>query len=363
MGDVIHALPVAAALHRAWPAAEIRWLIHPAFRELIEGHPGLGLPILFPREKFRGIAGWMRSLFWSRTLRSWKPDLVLDLQGLLRSALMARCSGATRVVGLSDAREGASFFYDATAKVNKNDHAVTRYLAVFDLLDSFRNSTDAANCGVAPVLAPSSTSCTLSCCAPSTPGTSSASANLERSLSGIPVEAPEFILPQGKLPEDISFTQPFVVLHSYARGAGKNLTQEQVTAFATALETVPVVLVGRGERMSNLPSNVMDWSGRTTLLELIGILRHASFIVSSDSGPMHLAVALQPSKTLAIHRWSDPLRVGPWAQESLVWKNGKIVRVNELTEEFRAPGKTPALDEMREIGLQVLLQLDMIKSS
>lgn len=326
MGDVIHALPVAAAIHEAWPSAEIRWLIHPAFQELLEGHPGLGAPILFPRENFRGVAGWIRSLFWARTLRAWKPDLAIDLQGLLRSGLMARCSGARCVVGLSDGREGASFFYSEAAKVNKKDHAVKRYLAVLDLL-------------------------------------------------GIPAKKPEFILPQGKLPENFScaecslhsktsenrFLQPstnhqpsttnrFVVLHPYARGAGKNLTQAQVSAFASALEGVPVVLVGRGERMHDLPANVIDWSGRTTLLELIGILRRASFIVSSDSGPMHLAAALQPAKTVAIHRWSDPLRVGPWAKESLVWKNGKMGHVNELTEEFRAPGKTPTLEEMREIG-------------
>ncbi len=313
MGDVIHALPVAAALHKAWPKAEIKWLIHPAFQELLEGHPGLGTPILFPREKFRGLAGWMRSLFWARTLRAWKPDLAIDLQGLLRSALMARCSGATRVVGLSDAREGATFFYSATANVNKKDHAVTRYLAVLDLL-------------------------------------------------GIPAEKPEFILPEGKLPEDFFLTQPFVVLHPYARGAGKNLTQAQVSAFARALEDVPVMLVGRGEQMGDLPTNVIDWSGRTTLLELIGILRRAAFIVSSDSGPMHLAVALQPTKTVAIHRWSDPLRVGPWAKKSWVWKNGNLLRVEEITEEYRAPGRTPILEEMYEIGMQVAKRMAMVET-
>lgn len=305
MGDIIHALPVVAALHQAWPKTEIRWLIHPAFQEVIAGHPALGEPLLFPREEFRGISGAIRSLFWARTLREWLPDLAIDLQGLLRSALMAHYSGAKRILGLSDAREGASFFYSATATVSKKDHAVTRYLSILDLL-------------------------------------------------GIPQGPPAFFLPEGKIPKGFLIKEPFVVLHPYARGEAKNLNEEQVIAFCKALGSVSVILVGQGEKINSLPSNASDWTGRTTLLELIGILRKASFIVSSDSGPMHLAVALQPAKTLAIHRWSDPLRVGPWAAESFVWKSGIIARKAELTESFRSPGHTPSLEEMREIGLFVL---------
>lgn len=301
MGDVIHALPVVSALHARWPQAEIRWLIHPAFRELVEHHPAVSKIILFPREKFRGVIGFGAALLWARKLRHWKPDLTIDLQCLLRSALMARCSKATTIIGLSDAREGASLFYTSNAKIDPLAHAVTRYLGVLDHLN-------------------------------------------------IPKPPPDFHLPQGKLPNHFLIKEPFVVLHPYARGDGKNLTTEQVKSFALSLGVIPIVLVGQGERMRGLPSNVIDWTGRTTLLELIAILRKATFIVSSDSGPMHLAAALQPSKTLAIHRWSDPLRVGPWAQESFVWKNGTIITVHELTEKFRAPGNTPTIDEMRVLG-------------
>lgn len=308
MGDIIHALPVAAALHQAWPNAEVRWLIHPAFQELIQDCPGVRDPILFPREKFRGLSGGVRSLFWARTLRSWKPDVAIDLQGLLRSALMARCSGAGSIIGLSDAREGASLFYSATAMVNKKEHAVKRYLAVLDLF-------------------------------------------------GIPVGDPSFILPQGNIPAAFSIPKPFVVLHPYARGEKKNLSEEQVISFCHALKKNTVVIVGQGEKMKHLPLNVSDWTGKTTLLELIGLLRKAAFIVSSDSGPMHLATALQPAKTMAIHRWSDPLRVGPWAKEALVWKNGEHRYVHELTEQSRAPGPTPSLEEMHKIGLWVLQQI------
>lgn len=306
MGDVIHALPVVAVLHEAWPDAELRWLIQPAWNDLVKEHPGVTQTIFFPREKFRGFKGWIKSLIWARTLCSWRPDIAIDLQGLLRSALMARCSRAKKIIGLSTAREGAVWFYDDVANVNQKDHAVNQLLAILDSI-------------------------------------------------GIPrPEAPHFFLPEATLPSGFLVEQPFVVLHPYARGNGKDLTREQVMAFSENLNNIPVVLVGKGKAMTQLPSNVFDWSGRTTLLELIAIFRRASFIVSSDSGPMHLAAALQPTRTLAIHRWSDPLRVGPWFEESWVWKHGVMKKRKELSEESRAPGATPTVEEMKMIAKNVL---------
>ena len=310
MGDVIHALPVVAALHKAWPGAEIRWVIQPPWRDLVEGHPGVTETISFPREHFRGVKGWLKFLLWARSLRNWRPDLAIDLQGLLRSALMARCSGALQIVGLSNAREGATLFYSNVAKVNKKDHAANQLLAILDVFD-------------------------------------------------IPKpKVPQFILPQGKLPSRFIVPQPFVVLHPYARGSGKELAQEQVIAFAESLNNIPVVLVGKGKTMSGFPPNILDWTGRTTLLELMAIFRQARFIVSSDSGPMHLAAALQPAKTLAIHRWSDPLRVGPCFEGSWIWKHGMLKKRTELNEEDRAPGATPTLEEMKKIARNVLALIE-----
>ncbi|HLB33108.1 MAG: hypothetical protein A3F67_01005 [Verrucomicrobia bacterium RIFCSPHIGHO2_12_FULL_41_10] len=417
MGDVIHALPVVAALHQHWPHAEIRWLIHPAWSELVEGNAAVSQVILFPRENFRGIFGWGRSLLWARTLREWRPDLAIDLQGLLRSALMARLSGASKVLGLSDAREGASLFYSATVSVNSNDHAVKRYLSVLDLLgvphqtpefylpegklphgfsirllskiacaDEVQGVDGAQKLSVQELLDASGADISSPslrdavetdearrtkdfdaglyvsyCLSPNSSPTQHSSG-----LPQVVVDGDETIRPNTGATKQFaaevdfgkqSIQEPFIVIHPYARGEGKNLTKEQVAAFAEELGTMPLVLVGKGESMKNLPSNVSDWSGKTSLLELIGLLRRAAFIVSSDSGPMHLAVAIQPSRTLAIHRWSDPLRVGPWAKESLVWKQGEVLRSDQLTEAFRMPGRTPTLEEMREIGRKICRKL------
>jgi ADP-heptose:LPS heptosyltransferase len=304
-GDVIHALPVVTALHRHWPETELRWLIAPAWRSLVQEHPGVSETILFPRDRFRGPAGWLRSLAWTRTLRDWTPDLAIDLQGLLRSALFARLSRAPRIVGLSDAREGAGLLYHQRVAVNPLDHAVVRYLGVLDHLGIARS------------------------------------------------ERPDFSLPQGTLPTAFDPSTPYIVLHPYSRGAGKSLDPSLIVAFARGAKACRVVILGRGETIGSLPENVEDWSNRTDLLELIGILRGSSFVASSDSGPMHLAAALQPGRTLAVHLWSDPLKVGPCFPESLVWKEGRIARVGDLDDGWRRTGRSPTESEMEELGQKV----------
>jgi len=163
----------------------------------------------------------------------------------------------------------------------------------------------------------------------------------------------EFELPQGKLPEDHDNTLPYIILHPYARGKGKRLGPDLIQAFAKGAGGHRIILVGRGETVPDLPGNVEDRTNRTDLLELIGLLRGASFIVSSDSGPMHLAAALHPSRTLAIHLWSDPLKVGPCFPESLVWKGGRISRVADLEESWRRKGRTPSVPEMEDLGRKI----------
>ena len=65
---------------------------------------------------------------------------------------------------------------------------------------------------------------------------------------------------------------------------------------------------------------------------------------------MHLAAALHPSRTLAIHRWSDPLKVGPYFSQSWVWKEGNISRVADLDDSWRREGRAPTESEMEKLG-------------
>src|SRR5436853_492603 len=105
LGDVVHAIPVAAALRRAYPSARIDWLVSPKHREILD---------LVPVIDRRLVMNDARMLAAIRELRANQYDVAIDLQGLMKSAALARASGAPRVIGFTSryARERlASWFY------------------------------------------------------------------------------------------------------------------------------------------------------------------------------------------------------------------------------------------------------------
>lgn len=279
LGDVVHTLPAVACVKKRWPDARLTWLVNPEWAPLLAGNPDIDEVLEFPRAKFRGLGGLFRFRTWARRLP--RHDLVLDFQGLFRSGYMARKAGG-EIWGTSDSREGARFFHTNIAKVPARSepvHAVRRYLALVEAL----------GCDT--------------------------SGMLDWKLPSAP-------LPAG-LPED------YVVLHPFSRGAGKSLSTSQVAAFCEALAPRPVVIAGRATDEVKPAANVINLLNHTTLPELCSAIRGARFVVSVDSGPMHIAAALNP-RLLAIHTWSDPRKVGPFAPDAWVWKDGRISRVSEF---------------------------------
>jgi len=272
LGDIVHTLPALAALRAKFPAAHLTWMVNPEWAPLLEGNPHLNATLLFPRADFRGLGGWLRFARWRRDLKkNQAPDLILDFQGLLRTALVARAFRGVPVYGLSDAREGARLAQTKTVTVDPQAHAVERYLAL--------------------------------------------AAAVGANLPG----PPAFDLPPGDRPADPLPSEPFIVLHPFSRGADKSLSVEAVTSFCRTLDR-PILLVGRtDEHLPDLPPNVTNLLNQTSLTELLWLLRHAAFVVSVDSGPAHLAAAVT-DQLLAIHTWSDPCQVGPYRPGAHVWK-------------------------------------------
>src|SRR5262245_32217751 len=121
-GDIVQALPVLAALHRAWPGARIDWMVKPEWAGLLEDHPLIDELVLLPR----ALAPLLRVL---TRLRAAADDLVIDFQGLLRSGMLSRFTGAPVRVGLADGREGSPWCYTQRVQIqNRTVHAVERYL-------------------------------------------------------------------------------------------------------------------------------------------------------------------------------------------------------------------------------------------
>src|SRR5438874_8010211 len=154
LGDIVHALPVLSALRRRFPAAHITWVVNRAYEPLLAGHPDLTDTLSFDRGAFKkGVRAALTSSFhFGAELRRRRFDLVIDLQGLLRTGLMCLASGAPRRVGFANAREGSRYAYTHKVRVPDADriHAVDRYWRVAEALGAgdvpkrFRVPLDAA---------------------------------------------------------------------------------------------------------------------------------------------------------------------------------------------------------------------------
>ncbi len=142
---------------------------------------------------------------------------------------------------------------------------------------------------------------------------------------------PSWPLPTGTAPA-VDLPQQFVLLHPFSRGAGKSLTMEDVLAFARALAPMPVVIAGTSREPLPAGAGVFDLLNKTTIPELIWLIRQAAFVVSVDSGPMHIAAAIT-DRLLSIHTWSDPRCVGPFRPEAWVLKRGELCQVRDLANE------------------------------
>ena len=283
LGDIVHTLPAVALIKRHWPDTHLRWLINPEWAPLLDGNPHVDEAVLFPRGEFRGFTGLARIPVWAKRIAQRKADLVLDFQGLIRSALIARLCRRGEVIGLSDAREGAGLFYTRTADVRDCTHAVDRYLRLVATL-------------------------------------------------GIETAPPlEWPLPAGAAPAEFSADERFLLLHPFSRGAGKSLSTDDVASFCRVLAPRRVILVGRTGASIPAAANVTDLLNRTSLHELIWLIRRATFVVSVDSGPMHIAAALTP-RLISIHTWSDPAKVGPYRREAWIWQGRALLQIRDLAD-------------------------------
>lgn len=130
LGDVLHNLPVVTDIRRNFPAARIDWVVEENFAALPALHPGVQhiIPVAMRRWRKSWLASRTEIQAVCRNLRDRHYDLALDTQGLLKSALIARCTHTQRCgYAWDSAREpSASWFYDRTFSVAKDLHAVER---------------------------------------------------------------------------------------------------------------------------------------------------------------------------------------------------------------------------------------------
>jgi lipopolysaccharide heptosyltransferase I len=276
LGDVVHAIPAAAALRRAFPAARIDWIVERRHREIVDL---VGLIDRVLVLEGSSIGAWRSAV---AKLRQTDYDVALDLQGLMKSAVLARASGAARVIGFSiwHLREkGARPFYSTTVEA-EGGHVVRKNLR---LLSSIGVNSDTIEFPIAPV---------------ETPVVSAV-----RDLVG---GAFALINPGGAWPNKRWPPERFGELASFIRDA---------------CGLTPVILWGPGE--DALAETVRGASGgsavvapSTSVTDLVGLARAAALMVSGDTGPLHIATAVG-TPTVGLFGPTDPERNGPWSPEDV----------------------------------------------
>ncbi len=277
LGDIVHAIPVAAALRKAFPAARIDWLVSAKHREILD---------LVPVINRRLVANDRRLAMMLRELRRARYDVAIDLQGLLKSALIARWSGAPKVVGFSRryAREWlASFLYtDVYDPGGKGMYALSekRHVVEINLGLLFPLHIDAGK----PEF-------------PLDPVDSAVVREMQERTGG-----------------------RYALLNPGAAWPNKRWAPERFAEVAAALRDrhglMSVVLWGPGERA--IAETVITHARGAALLapmtsiaDIVALARGAAVMVSGDTGPTHIAAAVG-TPIVGIYGPTRPERNGPW---------------------------------------------------
>ncbi|MEC4888912.1 MAG: glycosyltransferase family 9 protein [Nitrospira sp.] len=279
LGDIVHTLPVVAALKQHWPEAHLTWCVKRQWAEVVERVEGVDRvwPIDFT------VRGWTGSV---PALRRQRFDLVLDLQGLLRSAALAWLTGCPTRVGFANGREGSPWFYSRRVAVPMPEmHAVDRYLLMVAALGAAVQGRPQFRFRL--------------------PSQDYSAVGEVLRRKGVNVDA------------------PWVAMNISARWPTKRWPVESFAAVAAQLSREgvgPIVVIGgpderrEGEQMKRLADcPVIDLIGETTLGILPALLSKASLLITNDSGPMHVAAAVG-TPVVSVFGPTSAVRTGPYGE-------------------------------------------------
>lgn len=302
MGDVIHALPAAQALRIAFPHAMIGWLIEERWAELL---CAAGTPRRGPRSPQRPLVDWVhtveltrwrQSLFTVATLqqiakiwndiRSDPYDLAADLQGAMRSAILASWSGTKIVYGAAEPRESPASLWYSRPVIAHGRHVVEQNFSI------------------------------------------------AKAVAGHSLEIPRAEFPRDPHAEariDAQLARhslrDFAILNPGAGWGAKRWPAERYGRVAAALAADGlrfVINFGPGEESLARDAEAAGKGAAVPLQcsigELIALTRRAKLFIGGDTGPLHLAAALE-IPVVAIFGPTDPVRNGPYGTRSIVLRH------------------------------------------
>ncbi len=302
MGDVIHTLPAVQALREAFPGASIGWLIEERWAELLCAR---GTPRRGPRSPGRPLvdwvhvvrlAGWRKSLAQMPTIeqiaRLWNDvhsvgyQVAIDLQGAIRSAVLARFSGAPMVYGARETRESPASLFYTRQEITRGTHVIEQSLSIVAALAG-------------------------------------------RRLTLSPASLPRDVEVEHRIDQQLTEAgvRDFAILNPGAGWGAKRWPAERYGAVARALGRCglqSIVNYGPGEEQLARDAETASGGGAQafafSLTELIALTRRAKLFIGGDTGPLHLAAGLEVP-VVAIFGPTDPARNGPYGTRSIVLRN------------------------------------------
>jgi lipopolysaccharide heptosyltransferase I len=279
LGDIVHTLPIVAALKDRWPAAHLTWVVKRQWADLVER--AAGVDRVWPVEV--AVESWLGQV---RALRAERFDLAVDLQGLFRSGALAWLSGASLRIGLADGREGSPWFYTHRVPVPTGEmHAVDRYLLVAAALGARPQGTPQFRFKM-----------------------------LDEDMTVVR----EVVGRKGS-----SVDNPWVAMNVSARWPTKRWP---LSSFAVVLDRLhkeglgPVVVIGSPDEQHHAnqlraltKSPFIDLTGVVPLGCLPALLSKAALVITNDSGPMHIAAAVG-TPVVALFGPTSAARTGPYGE-------------------------------------------------
>jgi heptosyltransferase-1 len=296
IGDVVHALPFLEILRENFPNARIDWLVEEQALQIIAGHSALDQVIVSRRNlwknkllQFKSCMSVIREVkVFLKELRSYEYDLVIDLQGLLKSGILTGLSKGKRKIGMAGAREGGwVFLNERPVPVDYDRHAIDRYLRVAGYLEC----------------------------------------NISSWKGDIPVSDSDKKWVNDLLNDNGIQKRPLVVINPMARWKTKLWEPERFAVLADRITdelSCKVIFTG-----SNTDRNVIEdiskkmkrrsinLAGRTSLKQLACLFTGCAALVTTDTGPMHIGAAMG-CRVVALFGPTAPWRTGPYGQSHKV---------------------------------------------
>ena len=302
IGDVIHTLPALLSLRHHYPDAHIAWLIEEMAADLITGHPALNRVLVSRRKAWladlqagRVLRALREFVRFIRTVRDTRYDLIIDFQGLLKSAIWVLLAKGVRKVGFGRGMHHAELSYvvlnEPVPAVDMNQHAIERELLLL-------KGIGVPTTGVRYEL-------------PISPEHESEAAALLRASGIDDRDRLVVINPMARWPTKLWEPASFAAVADGLEGQGIRVIFTGGTQDRSSIDEICRLMTSKSRRVD----------GRTSLKTLAAIYRRAQVLLTTDSGPMHLAVAIGTT-VVALFGPTAPWRTGPYGPGHTVLRAG-----------------------------------------